>query len=70
MANMKALRRARGWSQEILGVEADIGRTHVGKLEAKEIDPRLSTLGAIATALEVTTPDLLQSTRLRKSGPK
>ena len=51
--NVSAARAAVGLSQDQLAVAAGISRATVIQLEAGEGDPRLSTLSALAAALEV-----------------
>jgi XRE family transcriptional regulator, regulator of sulfur utilization len=58
--NIRSLRNAAGWAQEELAQEANLARSHVGALELQKLDPRLSTLGAIAAAFKVQTSDLLR----------
>jgi DNA-binding XRE family transcriptional regulator len=70
--NIRAFRHAAGWAQEELAQEADLARSHIGALEQERLDPRLSTLGALAEAFKVRTADLLlpaSPTKARK-GPK
>jgi transcriptional regulator with XRE-family HTH domain len=38
---------------------AGIHRNHIGLLERGELDPRLSTLDAVATALDISVDQLL-----------
>lgn len=62
--NVKACRERRGWSQDRLG-EA-VGRSYqsISLIERGETLPPLPTLGALATALGVSTADLLSETGL------
>jgi DNA-binding XRE family transcriptional regulator len=57
--NVRAFRRAAGWAQEVLAQEADLERSHVGAIEQRKFDVRLSTLGALAKAFKCRTADLL-----------
>jgi len=57
--NIRALRKAKGWSQEKLADEAGIDRTYVGMLERKLGNPSLRVLSAIAAALGSSTQELM-----------
>lgn len=48
---IKELRKVQGLSQESLSYEADIPLSQVGRIERGEINPTVSTLSAIASAL-------------------
>jgi len=54
------LRLERRLSQEELADHAGCHRTYIGMLERKLSNPSLSVLGAIADALGVDIPTLLQ----------
>jgi transcriptional regulator with XRE-family HTH domain len=58
-ANIKALRTARKWSQELLSFEANIDRTYVSQLERGVINPSMLVLHKVATALETDVVSLL-----------
>ena len=58
-ANLRALRLARGLSQEALGAECDLHRTEISLLERAGRDPRLSTLVRLARGLGVPVGSLL-----------
>lgn len=60
-ANIRRLRKQKGWSQERLAFEADIHRVFVGRIERCEQSPSLSTLEKIAHALNCPIQDLLNS---------
>lgn len=60
-ANVRRLRKARRWSQEALGEEAELHRTQVGAIERAEKDVRLGTLAKLSLALEVGALDLLRA---------
>lgn len=57
--HIRRLRRERGWSQARLAAEAGLSITMIGKLEAGQGNPRVTTLGAVAKALSVETNSLL-----------
>ncbi|MEJ0104711.1 MAG: helix-turn-helix transcriptional regulator [Bacteroidota bacterium] len=50
---IKELRKVQGFSQEDLSYEADIPLSQVGRIERGEINPTVSTVAAIASALKV-----------------
>ncbi len=56
---LRAIRKARGLSQE--GLAALVGKDHtfIGALERGEQSPRLETLAQIAQALDMSVADLL-----------
>lgn len=56
---IRALRLAKGMNQDEFAAAAGIHRTHPGKLENALIDPQLSTLVKVATALGVDIGELL-----------
>ena len=55
---VRALRLAKGWSQERLAEEAGLHRTFVGGIERGERNVTVTTLARIARTLH-TTPDKL-----------
>lgn len=59
--NLRALRKARGWTQERLGREADgMTQEYVSRLERGRIDPSTRTMDRLAKALGVHTGDLVR----------
>ena len=58
-ARIRRLRQAAGYTQDHLARAADIGRVTLVRLERGEQTPRLRTLDAIATALDVSVRELL-----------
>lgn len=58
-ANLRALRHAKGLSQEELASACGLHRTYVGSVERRERNVTLSTLETLAEALGVTVPELL-----------
>lgn len=58
-ANMKALRKARGWSQEVLADEAGLDRTYVSGIERKVKNPTIAVVERIAAALDCPLGALL-----------
>lgn len=59
-ANVRRLRKARGWSQETLGDAADLHRTQVGAIERAEKDVRISTVEKLGAAFAVAPYELFQ----------
>ena len=57
--NVVRLRRSLSISQEQLADKSGLHRTYVGSIERCERNVTLSTLEALANALEVTVPQLL-----------
>lgn len=55
---IKELRKMQGFSQEGLSYEADIPLSQVGRIERGEINPTVSTIAAISTALKVEIKDI------------
>ncbi|WP_426185425.1 helix-turn-helix domain-containing protein [Rhizorhabdus sp. FW153] len=61
---VRALREARGHSQEAFAALANIDRGAFGKLERGEINAGLISLARIAVALEIGLPELLQTVEI------
>lgn len=68
--NLRQLRVARGLSQEQLGVDAEVDRTYVGRLERQLENPTVGTLDRLADALGVQTVDLFVTPKKGQSPPK
>jgi transcriptional regulator with XRE-family HTH domain len=62
--NLRALRQARGWSQEELAHRAGLDRTYISSLERQKYAPTLDALDKLAGALEESPSDLI-SGRIR-----
>lgn len=58
-ANMKSLRKARGWSQEALAEEAGLDRTYISGIERKVKNPTVTVVERIAAALGCSLGALL-----------
>jgi transcriptional regulator with XRE-family HTH domain len=58
-ANMKRLRKERGWSQETLADEAGLDRTYVSGIERVVRNPTITVVERVASALECRLGDLL-----------
>jgi transcriptional regulator with XRE-family HTH domain len=59
-ANLRRIRRARGFSQEALAYEADVNRTYVSKLEKGATWVGLEVLVKLSSVLQVEPADFLQ----------
>ena len=58
-ANMKRLRKERGWSQEVLADEAGLDRTYISGIERKVKNPTITVVDRVAVALACRLGDLL-----------
>lgn len=58
---VRALREAKGHSQEAFAAIANIDRGAFGKLERGEINVGLISIARIAVALDMALPDLMQA---------
>jgi transcriptional regulator with XRE-family HTH domain len=58
-ANMKRLRKERGWSQEALADEAGLDRTYISGIERVVKNPTVTVIERVATALQCGLGDLL-----------
>jgi transcriptional regulator with XRE-family HTH domain len=67
-ANLRRIRRERGFSQETLAYEAEVNRTYVSKLEKGATWVGLEILVRLAQTLQVDPADFLQ--RPPKKGRK
>ena len=56
--NLQNLRKSKNLSQEVLAFSSDIPISQVGRIERGEINTTISTVKAIATALEINIQDL------------
>ncbi len=57
--HLRALRRERGISQEVLAERADLGVNIIGRLERAIIAPGLITILKLSVALGVPAPEML-----------
>ena len=60
-ANLKRLRKEKGWSQEFMAEAADFHRTYVSQLERCITNISIDGLEQLAQALEVDIIDLLSN---------
>ena len=58
-ANMKRLRKERGWSQEALADEAGLDRTYISGIERRVKNPTITVVDRVAVALACRLGDLL-----------
>lgn len=58
-ANMKRLRKARGWSQEALADEAGLDRTYISGIERVVKNPTVTVIDRVAVALSCRLGELL-----------
>lgn len=59
-ANLRRIRRERGFSQETLAYEADVNRTYISKLEKGSTWVGLEVLVKISKVLQAEPADLLE----------
>jgi transcriptional regulator with XRE-family HTH domain len=57
---IRKLRRAKGWSQQLLADHAELERAHLSRLEDGRKEAGLRVLERIATALDVGIEDLVR----------
>ena len=58
-ANIKRLRKERGWSQEALADEAGLDRTYISGIERIVRNPTVTVVERIGSALQCRLGDLL-----------
>lgn len=58
-ANIRRLRKSRGWSQEALAHEAGFHRTFIGQVERGESNVSIDNIERLADALEVPASELM-----------
>lgn len=56
---IKQLRTDLGYSQMAFGIEIDMEKSNVSRLEAGNVNARIGTLKRVAEALQITLPELL-----------
>lgn len=59
-SNVRALRKAKDWTQETLGLESGVSFSTVAKCERAEREVGIRTLGKIATGLGVPLAELFR----------
>jgi transcriptional regulator with XRE-family HTH domain len=68
--NIRRLRVARGLSQEVLAVDAEIDRTYVSRLERGLENPTVAVLERLAKALSSSIEDLFRAPRAGEAAPR
>lgn len=58
--NLRRSRKARGWTQEFLGAEAEVHRTMVGAIERAELSTGVDQVEKLAAALGIEPARLLE----------
>jgi transcriptional regulator with XRE-family HTH domain len=59
---IRALRKERGWTQDVFGDKSGLNRAHVGEIERGESNVTIQTLKLIADTLKVKIEDLVRGT--------
>ncbi len=57
---IRAIRKAKGWTQEELGSKADISYKYIGEVERGQQNPSFDTLVKIADAFEIELSELFR----------
>jgi transcriptional regulator with XRE-family HTH domain len=68
--NIRRLRVARGLSQEVLAVDAEIDRTYVSRLERGLENPTVAVLERLAKALSSSIEELFRVPRAGEDAPR
>ena len=68
--NIRRLRVAKGLSQEVLAVDAEIDRTYVSRLERGLENPTVAVLERIAKALSANIEELFKVPRAGEPAPR
>lgn len=69
-ANVRNLRKARGWTQEQLAGRVDVTYETIGKVERGQTAPSFDVAGKIALALEVPAPVLFGAAAVSGTGER
>ena len=56
---IKQLRTAKGLSQNQFGLEIEMEKSNVSRLESGEVNPRIGTLNKVAKALDISLSELV-----------
>ena len=56
---LKNLRESKGFSQEELAFRSHLDRTYISRIESEKRNPSLKSLYKLATALEISLPELV-----------
>ena len=65
-ANVRSLRKARGWSRRYLAERADISERFLADVEAAQANPSLLRVHALAATFDVELPSLLGAAASRE----
>ena len=57
---VRALRKEKGWSQDVFADKTGLHRAHVGEIERGESNTTLQTMKILADALKVRIVDLVK----------
>jgi transcriptional regulator with XRE-family HTH domain len=68
--NIRRLRVAKGLSQEVLAVDAEIDRTYVSRLERGLENPTVAVLERLAKALSANIDEFFRTPRAGEPAPK
>ena len=68
--NIRRLRVAKGLSQEVLAVDAEIDRTYVSRLERGLENPTVAVLERLAKALSSNIEELFKVPRVDEAPPR
>jgi transcriptional regulator with XRE-family HTH domain len=68
--NIRLLRVAKGLSQEVLAVDAEIDRTYVSRLERGLENPTVAVLERLAGALSANIEELFKVPRAGEPAPR
>jgi transcriptional regulator with XRE-family HTH domain len=68
--NIRRLRVAKGLSQEVLAVDAEIDRTYVSRLERGLENPTVAVLERLAKALSANIEEFFRTPRAGETVPK
>lgn len=66
--NVRRIRKARGFSQEVLAERAGLHRTYIGSVERGERNIALENIVAIAQALNVPIAELVSGIDVESTG--
>ncbi len=67
---LRKLRLANGLTQEQLGFEASLRRTHISSLELAEKDPSLKTIEKLSSALGISVSKFMIEVEKEQKKPK
>lgn len=67
--NLRALRRLRGWSQEVMAEQCGLHRTYIGAIERGERNVTLNTLKQLADALGSRSAELISERGPERAKP-